>query len=191
MRTDSQMVDILPFRPLEKVRGHIPMAGAIAAALLILAGSVVAHGPGHNPVRAEYVEEKGIPGKYRDLQNPRMGESAALERGREIYGQMCVVCHGSTGAGDGPAARGLDPAPVSLGGGMMNMPGVTDGYLYWTLAEGGNPTGSAMPAFGEVLSEEDIWAVVTFLRQGFGDGPVNVESNERRMDRHHGGGHHE
>jgi mono/diheme cytochrome c family protein len=45
------------------------------------------------------------------------------------------------------------------------MPMASDGYLYWTIAEGGEPVGSAMPAFGDALSEDEIWQIVAYLRQ--------------------------
>ena len=43
---------------------------------------------------------------------------------------------------------------------------VGDQYVYWTVAEGGQPVGSAMPAFKGSLSQRDIWAVVTYVRHG-------------------------
>lgn len=44
------------------------------------------------------------------------------------------------------------------------MPMATDGYLFWTIAEGGAPVGSAMPAFKQTLKEDDIWKIITYLR---------------------------
>ncbi|KGS11906.1 cystathionine gamma-synthase, partial [Pseudomonas coronafaciens] len=35
-------------------------------------------------------------------------------RGAPLYAQHCSVCHGDTGAGDGPAGIGLEPAPSNL-----------------------------------------------------------------------------
>lgn len=34
--------------------------------------------------------------------------------GARLYGDYCAVCHGSTGAGDGPLAPGLTVTPPSL-----------------------------------------------------------------------------
>ncbi len=39
-----------------------------------------------------------------------------------------------------------------------------DGYMDWTLAEGGAPLGTAMPPFEDVLSKDDIWAVITYIQ---------------------------
>lgn len=37
-----------------------------------------------------------------------------LARGQALYARHCATCHGATGAGDGPGARGLSPAPARL-----------------------------------------------------------------------------
>ena len=39
-----------------------------------------------------------------------------------------------------------------------------DPYIYWTIAEGGARFGSAMPAFKDALSKDDVWAVVTYIQ---------------------------
>lgn len=44
------------------------------------------------------------------------------------------------------------------------MPMITDGYLDWTVAEGGAPVGSAMPPFKDVLEPDDIRDVILFLQ---------------------------
>ena len=38
----------------------------------------------------------------------------AVKKGHELYLQHCVSCHGSDGAGDGPAASALKVAPADL-----------------------------------------------------------------------------
>ena len=37
----------------------------------------------------------------------------------------------------------------------------------WTVSEGGKAFGTPMPAFKDMLSKEDIWKIVTFMRAGF------------------------
>ena len=39
-------------------------------------------------------------------------------------------------------------------------------YMAWTVAEGGAPFGSDMPAFADTLSESDRWAVIAYIRNG-------------------------
>jgi hypothetical protein len=39
-----------------------------------------------------------------------------------------------------------------------------DSFMYWTVAEGGAQFGSAMPAFKDALSKDDIWAVIAYIQ---------------------------
>ena len=39
-------------------------------------------------------------------------QRASADRGKQIYKEYCVQCHGVTGMGDGPAASGLEPKPA-------------------------------------------------------------------------------
>jgi len=36
--------------------------------------------------------------------------------------------------------------------------------MYWTIAEGGAQFGTAMPAFKNALSSDDIWAVTAYIQ---------------------------
>jgi mono/diheme cytochrome c family protein len=45
---------------------------------------------------------------------PLSWEQAALTDGRELYRELCAVCHGTTGKGDGPAAPALKKAMPDL-----------------------------------------------------------------------------
>src|SRR5215213_3550834 len=38
----------------------------------------------------------------------------SLARGAEIYQANCTSCHGASGNGEGPAAKGLEPPPTNL-----------------------------------------------------------------------------
>ena len=109
----------------------------------------------------------GIPEPYRSAHNPLTNSTVTLQRGAQVYAQSCASCHGARGYGDGPAARQLTPRPADLSW-LAHTRMVGDQYIDWTVSEGGQPVGSAMPAFKGVLSRRDIWAVVTYVRQGLG-----------------------
>lgn len=88
-----------------------------------------------------------------------------LIRGKEIYQERCIGCHGSGGDGAGPAAQFLAPNPFNFKNtGMTGMTGpfASDGMFYYRILVGGH--GTAMENFGTRLSVEDIWRVVLFLR---------------------------
>ena len=43
------------------------------------------------------------------LENPLKGDEAATSKGKKIYKQMCAICHGMKGKGDGLAGSALKP----------------------------------------------------------------------------------
>ncbi|RME42573.1 MAG: cytochrome c, partial [Chloroflexi bacterium] len=82
-----------------------------------------------------------------------------------IYAQNCAVCHGETGEGDGPAAGTLEMKPANLH--EDHVQGLTDGALFWIISHGRPDT--PMPPWDNVLSEQERWHLVNFLRT-FGEG---------------------
>ena len=57
----------------------------------------------------------------------------------------------------------LSPPPANIAS-ASKMPIATDGYLYWTIMDGGVPLGTGMPPFKGILKEEEIWKIITYLR---------------------------
>jgi len=87
-------------------------------------------------------------------------DGASLARGQEIYGQMCAVCHGVQGRGDGPLARTMVPRPADFRVHMAE--GHTPEQLFdWT--SNGVPD-TAMQGFADDLSVEDRWNVINYLQ---------------------------
>lgn len=83
-----------------------------------------------------------------------------LARGEALYATQCAVCHGPTGAGNGPVVgAGKFPfaLPVNAGAAVAR----SDGYLYGVIAVGRG----LMPPYGEKLNHADRWAVVAYMRQ--------------------------
>ena len=115
--------------------------------------------------RHHYVMNQGIPDAYRRLGNPLFADTAGLAEGLRVYQQNCAACHGEQGRGDGSAGDTLRPRPANLQRLSCMSMMANDAYLYWTIAEGGKPVDSDMPAFKESLSSEEIWSVVLYLRQ--------------------------
>jgi mono/diheme cytochrome c family protein len=105
------------------------------------------------------------------LINPYAADLAAAELGAQIYAGSCASCHGDGGRGDGPAAAGLQPPPADLSAHLA--PGKhSDGEIFRWIRDG--IAGSAMPAFGATLSEEQRWQLISFLRTMPGAAPAEV-----------------
>lgn len=130
-------------------------------------------GPGHmmgrggmmgmSMARHHYLMMNGIDPQYASKVNPLPSTKQTVEAGRKLFEQNCAQCHGVTGVGDGPAGANLSPPPANVAA-ASKMPMASDGYLFWTITEGGVPVGSAMPPFGGTLKEEEIWKIITYLR---------------------------
>jgi len=90
--------------------------------------------------------------------NPVQPAEASVTKGRELFKQKCILCHGEGAKGDGPLADTLDPRPSDLTGEMAALH--PDGDLFYKISKGRG----AMPAWEPVWSEEDRWNLVNFVR---------------------------
>jgi len=85
---------------------------------------------------------------------------AALAEGQGLYQVQCAGCHGTEGAGDGPqAARLLTPVADIRRAGLAEE---SDARLMSIVTTG--VAGTAMPGFATLLSDDQRWAVVAWLR---------------------------
>ena len=98
-----------------------------------------------------------VPTEYAGLTNPLGAEAA--EEGAAVFQTNCETCHGPQGHGDGPAGQSLDPRPRNLAELQTQ---VGDGYLYWRIHDG--KPGTSMVAWKGILTEEQIWQAVSFIR---------------------------
>lgn len=98
------------------------------------------------------------PEKTSSYENPLKTNERIIEAGNQIYQQLCAVCHGKKGLGDGITASSLKPKPANLADDMVQ--DQSEGALYWKIMEGRPP----MPGFKSQLSEKQVWALVVFIR---------------------------
>ncbi|MFA0996956.1 MULTISPECIES: cytochrome c/FTR1 family iron permease [Pseudomonas syringae group] len=81
-------------------------------------------------------------------------------RGAPLYAQHCSVCHGDTGAGDGPAGIGLEPPPSNLRD-TARLDRLSLYDLYNALGLG--IAGTDMPAFADQLDDRQRWDIATYI----------------------------
>ncbi len=104
--------------------------------------------------------ERSVERRASDIAVPPLGEPKQLERGLSLYREHCVQCHGAPGIAPEPFALGLTPLPTPLArSGKDRNPA----HLYWVLKHGIKMTG--MPAWEFRMAEQDLWAVVAFLKR--------------------------
>ncbi|MFW0753300.1 FTR1 family protein [Pseudomonas sp. H11T01] len=96
-------------------------------------------------------------------------------RGAPLYAQHCSVCHGDTGAGDGPAGVGLMPPPTDLRD-AARQDRLSLYAIYNTLGLG--IEGTDMPSFADQLDDRQRWDLATYIAS-FSVDPAVVKSEKR------------
>ena len=96
--------------------------------------------------------------------NPLPVTEQNLLRGKEVFLQRCVSCHGPKGDGKGPGAKFMSPPPADFTSADDACCGgdTGPGDFYYRILRGW--TGTGMENFGERLSVDDIWRVVLFVK---------------------------
>jgi mono/diheme cytochrome c family protein len=135
---------------------------ALLSSLVILSITIACSGS-RDDSKTLNIERPAPPAEYAGKTNPLINDGAAVEAGKQVYTSNCASCHGAEAMGDGPASNSLNPKPKPLAIEMKSLP---DDYLFWRVSEGGafSPFSSVMPAWKTILSEEEIWQVIAFLR---------------------------
>lgn len=95
-------------------------------------------------------------------------------RGAPLYAQHCSVCHGDTGAGDGPAGVGLTPPPANLRD-AARMDHLSLYAIYNTLGLG--VEGTDMPSFADQLDDRQRWDLATYIA-GFTADPAAAKGDK-------------
>jgi len=106
------------------------------------------------------------------------------EEGKRVYYQNCLACHGDGLQGRGHYAQIFNPEPINFqDGGTIAM--LTESFVFWRIAKGGpglpnegNPWNSAMPAWENFLTADEIWSVIIFLYEQTGHDPRTWELEE-------------
>jgi len=106
--------------------------------------------------------------------NPLQPTEENLAAGREAFSHYCVACHGMDGQNTGvPFAESMSPPVPSLN--SAEVQSYTDGQLKWVIDNGIEPSG--MPGSKGILSDDEIWSTVLFIRHlppagSLGDPPM-------------------
>jgi cytochrome c oxidase cbb3-type subunit 2 len=96
--------------------------------------------------------------------NPLPITEANLNRGKEVFLDRCVGCHGIAGDGKGPGAKFLSPPPADFTDADDACCGgdTGPGDFYYRILHGW--PGTAMENFGDRLSVDDIWRLSMFIK---------------------------
>ena len=103
--------------------------------------------------------------------------------GARIYGQYCVHCHGSSGAGSAPLLAPLAGNPnvaATQASSLINVSLNGSGAL----VIGGVPAAYPMPGFAKLLNDRELAQVLTYIRGQWGEGaPVVLPEDVAKIRR--------
>jgi mono/diheme cytochrome c family protein len=93
------------------------------------------------------------------LTNPLQPTPQVLAQGRQGYGYFCTHCHGPRGDGHGTVGQSFAPLPTNLTSERVQRQ--SDADLFFKIGFGFN----RHPDLSHTMLENDIWAVVHYLRR--------------------------
>jgi mono/diheme cytochrome c family protein len=134
--------------------------------LILIAASILdgcrAEPPGKVESRLMWNMKHWVLVGNRQQNNPLPKTQQTIADGREAFSSYCAACHGLDGQNTGvPFAERMAPSVPSLASNEVQR--YTDGQLKWVIDNGIWPSG--MPGSKEMLSEDEIWSIVAFIRQ--------------------------
>jgi mono/diheme cytochrome c family protein len=100
--------------------------------------------------------------------SPRPADNKAASSAKALYDKNCAHCHGEQGQGNGFAAPHLSPAPRDFTTAQFKFRTTTSGALptdedlYRVISRGLSGTG--MPPWQYLLNEDEIWALVDYVK---------------------------
>jgi mono/diheme cytochrome c family protein len=124
----------------------------------------------------EFAMRQSVRSRAGDVQVPPLDGGAQITRGAALYRSHCAQCHGAPGIAPEPFALGLTPVPANLAHTAREWPAAE---LYWVIKHGIKMAG--MPGWAYRVPEEDLWALVAFLRELPLLSPAQYESKMREL----------
>ena len=98
--------------------------------------------------------------RMKNVQPPPLTDPDLVRAGFLHYQENCVTCHGAPGVEASEIGQGLNPYPPEL---ATQSEESDPKELFWIVRNGIKMTG--MPSFGVTHTDQEIWAIVAFLRK--------------------------
>jgi mono/diheme cytochrome c family protein len=93
-----------------------------------------------------------------ELTNPFQPTAENLARGQQVYMNYCAVCHGTSGAGDGPVIPKY-PNPPNYNSDKSKA--LSDGAMFHVITLGRKD----MPSHAAQVKAEDRWKAILYIRK--------------------------
>jgi mono/diheme cytochrome c family protein len=129
--------------------------------LLLLSRGIDAKLPGQWETRLVTTAKHRLLVGDRWTKNPLPANGENISEGQQDFSHYCYACHGLDGQGTGvPFADAMSPPVPSLASAQVQA--YSDGQLYWVVKNGLWLSG--MPAANGILTEEEMWYIVLYIR---------------------------
>jgi len=167
-----------------KYRFRPAIALAMLAAFAVVLGSAlwVARTDGFSAREEPRVLERimartarrwAVPAAARDAANPIAFSSDVWIEARAHFADHCASCHANDGSGATEMGRNMYPRAPDMR--QPDTQALTDGEIYWVIANGVRLTG--MPAWGPGGPDDaDTWKLVHFVRRLKDLGPDDLKA---------------
>jgi mono/diheme cytochrome c family protein len=133
-------------------------------------------------LRAIAIFLKDQPGQGHERDAPLAADAAAMKAGAAIYADECAACHAQEGTGipglfptlsGSPSVQSADPTSII----RVLLRGAR------SAATPDAPTAPAMPSFGWLLSDDEVAAVATYIRNAWGNAAAGVSGTDVGRER--------
>lgn len=131
-----------------------------------------------------FIAAEGLPPDMTVDQGRAKLVEKAMDEGRGLYQKNCQACHGCAADGSGPQSLGFRLKPINF-----TDPGtiatLVEPYVFWRMKEGwaglpndSTPWDSAMPIWGEDLTDDEMWKIILAEYDIAGVEPRRPEKHE-------------
>jgi len=109
---------------------------------------------------------------------PKSGAAAAMARGKSVYEGVCGICHGSDGAGKPGQFPALAGSEWVTAKGCNRLAHIPLAGVAGAIQVGGKDWNLNMAAMGAALPDEDVAAVLTYIRSSWGNKAEAVTADD-------------
>ena len=109
---------------------------------------------------------------------PKSGAAAAMARGKGLYEGVCGICHGSDGVGKVGQAPALAASEWVTTKGLNRLARIPLAGVNGPMKVAGKDWNMAMAAMGAALPDDDLAAVLTYIRTSWGNNASAVTGDD-------------
>jgi mono/diheme cytochrome c family protein len=114
---------------------------------------------------------------------PKSGAAAMLARGKQVYDQVCGLCHGVDGLGKPGQAPPLAGSEFVNAKGMQRLVHIPLTGVAGDIKVEGKDWNMSMAAMGAALSDSDLASVLSYIRNSWGNKAEAVTADDVKQVR--------